>query len=267
MDIPVFHDDQHGTAIAALAGIIGAFRYVHKDLKTARIVINGAGAAGASIGRLLVRAGARNVTMVDRPGILYAGMEGLNPVQAELASLTNPSHAHGTLADAVKGADLLLGVSAPHIFTKEIIQAMADDAVVFAMANPIPETDYASAKAAGAKVVGTGRSDAPNQINNVMVFPGIFRGALAVRARSINEDMKLAASYAIASLVGDDELAEDHVIPDAFDQRVAPAVAAAVAKAAMESGVARITRDPEEVRQEAADTIDKLHAMLDLIHG
>ena len=266
MDIPVFHDDQHGTAIAALAGVIGAFRYVHKDLKTARIVINGAGAA-ASIGRLLVRAGARNVTMVDRPGILYAGMEGLNPVQAELASLTNPSHAHETLADAVKGADLLLGVSAPHIFTKEIIQAMADDAVVFAMANPIPETDYASAKAAGAKVVGTGRSDAPNQINNVMVFPGIFRGALAVRARSINEDMKLAASYAIASLVGDDELAEDHVIPDAFDQRVAPAVAAAVAKAAMESGVARITRDPEEVRQEAADTIDKLHAMLDLIHG
>ena len=244
MDIPVFHDDQHGTA-----------------------VISGAGAAGASIGRLLVRAGARNVTMVDRPGILYDGMEGLNPVQAELASLTNPSHAHGTLADAVKGADLLLGVSAPHIFTKEIIQSMADDAVVFAMANPIPETDYASAKAAGAKVVGTGRSDAPNQINNVMVFPGIFRGALAVRARSINEDMKLAASYAIASLVSDDELAEDHVIPDAFDKRVAPAVAAAVAKAAMDSGVARITRDPEDIRQEAAETIDKLHAMLDLIHG
>ena len=242
MDIPVFHDDQHGTAIAALAGVIGAFRYVHKDLKTARIVINGAGAAGASIGRLLVRAGARNVTMVDRPGILYDGMEGLNPVQAELASLTNPSHAHGTLADAVKGADLLLGVSAPHIFTKEIIQSMAADAVV------------------------TGRSDAPNQINNVMVFPGIFRGALAVRARSINEDMKLAASYAIASLVSDDELAEDHVIPDAFDKRVAPAVAAAVAKAAMDSGVARITRDPEDVRQEAAETIDKLHAMLDLIH-
>lgn len=265
-DIPVFHDDQHGTAIAALAGVIGAFRYVHKDLKTARIVINGAGAAGASIGRLLVRAGARNVTMVDRPGILYDGMEGLNPVQAELASLTNPSHAHGTLADAVKGADLLLGVSAPHIFTKEIIQSMAADAVVFAMANPIPETDYASAKAAGAKVVGTGRSDAPNQINNVMVFPGIFRGALAVRARSINEDMKLAASYAIASLVSDDELAEDHVIPDAFDKRVAPAVAAAVAKTAMDSGVARITRDPEDVRQEAAETIDKLHAMLDLIH-
>ena len=198
MDIPVFHDDQHGTAIAALAGVIGALRFVKKDLKTARIVINGAGAAGASIGRLLVRAGAGDVTMVDRPGILYAGMEGLNPVQAALADVTNKAKKQGTLADAVKGADLLLGVSAPHIFTKELIESMASDAVVFAMANPIPETDYASAKEAGAKVVGTGRSDAPNQINNVMVFPGIFRGAMAVRARSINEDMKLAAAYALS---------------------------------------------------------------------
>ena len=255
MDIPVFHDDQHGTAIAALAGVIGALRFVKKDLKTARIVINGAGAAGASIGRLLVRAGAEDVTMVDRPGILYAGMEGLNAVQAKLAEVTNRSRKQGTLADAVKGADLLLGVSAPHIFTKELIESMADDAIVFAMANPIPETDYASAKAAGAKVVGTGRSDAPNQINNVMVFPGIFRGAMAVRARSINEDMKLAAAYAIASLVSDDELAEDHVIPNAFDERVAPAVAAAVAKAAMDSGVARITRDPEDIRREAAERL------------
>ena len=267
MDIPVFHDDQHGTAIAALAGVIGALRFVKKDLKTARIVINGAGAAGASIGRLLVRAGAEDVTMVDRPGILYAGMEGLNAVQAKLAEVTNRSRKQGTLADAVKGADLLLGVSAPHIFTKELIESMADDAIVFAMANPIPETDYASAKAAGAKVVGTGRSDAPNQINNVMVFPGIFRGAMAVRARSINEDMKLAAAYAIASLVSDDELAEDHVIPNAFDERVAPAVAAAVAKAAMDSGVARITRDPEDIRRKAAETIAKFRAVSESVNA
>lgn len=267
MDIPVFHDDQHGTAIAALAGVIGALRFVKKDLKTARIVINGAGAAGASIGRLLVRAGAEDVTMVDRPGILYAGMEGLNRVQAALTEVTNKAKKQGTLADAVKGADLLLGVSAPHIFTKELIESMASDAVVFAMANPIPETDYASAKAAGAKVVGTGRSDAPNQINNVMVFPGIFRGAMAVRARSINEDMKLAAAYAIASLVSDDELAEDHVIPNAFDERVAPAVAAAVAKAAMDSGVARITRDPEDIRREAAETIAKFRAVSESVNA
>lgn len=267
MDIPVFHDDQHGTAIAALAGVIGAFRHVHKDLKTAKIVINGAGAAGASIGRLLVRAGASNVTMVDKAGILYEGMDGLNPVQAELASLTNKTKQHGTLADAVQGADLLLGVSGPHLFTKDIIASMNTDAVVFAMANPIPETDYQSAKAAGARVVGTGRSDSPNQINNVMVFPGIFRGALAVRARSINEDMKLAASHAIASLIKDDELTDEYVIPDSFDKRVAPAVAAAVAKAAMDSGTARITVDPETIRKEATAQIDSLHHLLDQLHG
>lgn len=267
MDIPVFHDDQHGTAIAALAGVIGAFRHVHKDLKTAKIVINGAGAAGASIGRLLVRAGASNVTMVDKAGILYEGMDGLNPVQAELASLTNKTKQHGTLADAVQGADLLLGVSGPHLFTKDIIASMNTDAVVFAMANPIPETDYQSAKAAGARVVGTGRSDSPNQINNVMVFPGIFRGALAVRARSINEDMKLAASHAIASLIKDDELTDEYVIPDSFDKRVAPAVAAAVAKAAMDSGTARISVNPEEVRQKAIEQIDSLHHLLDQLHG
>lgn len=267
MDIPVFHDDQHGTAIAALAGVIGAFRHVHKDLKTAKIVINGAGAAGASIGRLLVRAGASNVTMVDKAGILYEGMDGLNPVQAELASLTNKTKQHGTLADAVQGADLLLGVSGPHLFTKDIIASMNTDAVVFAMANPIPETDYQSAKEAGARVVGTGRSDSPNQINNVMVFPGIFRGALAVRARSINEEMKLAASHAIASLIKDDELTDEYVIPDSFDKRVAPAVAAAVAQAAMDSGVARINVNPEEVRQKAIEQIDSLHHLLDQLHG
>lgn len=267
MDIPVFHDDQHGTAIAALSGAVGAFRCVRKDMKTAKIVINGAGAAGASIGRLLVRAGAQNVTMVDRCGALYEGMDGLNPVQAELAAVTNRDKVQGTLADVVKGADMLLGVSAPHIFTKEIIQSMNHDAIVFAMANPIPETDYASAKAAGARVVGTGRSDSPNQINNVLVFPGIFRGALAVRARHINEDMKVAAAYAIAGLISDDELNDEYVIPDAFDQRVAPAVAAAVAKAAMETGSARIQRDPEDIRHEAAEQIAALHDMIDKLHG
>ena len=267
MDIPVFHDDQHGTAIAALSGAVGAFRCVGKDMKTAKIVINGAGAAGASIGRLLVRAGAQNVTMVDRCGALYEGMDGLNPVQAELAAVTNRDKVQGTLADVVKGADMLLGVSAPHIFTKEIIQSMNHDAIVFAMANPIPETDYASAKAAGARVVGTGRSDSPNQINNVLVFPGIFRGALAVRARHINEDMKVAAAYAIAGLISDDELNDEYVIPDAFDQRVAPAVAAAVAKAAMETGSARIQRDPEDIRHEAAEQIAALHDMIDKLHG
>ena len=264
MDIPVFHDDQHGTAIAALAGAIGAFRVVKKDMKTAKIVINGAGAAGASIGRLLVRAGAKHVIMVDRCGVLYEGMDGLNPVQAELATLTNREKIQGTLADVVKGADMLLGVSAPHIFTKEIIQSMHDDAIVFAMANPVPETDYESAKAAGAKVVGTGRSDSPNQINNVLVFPGIFRGAIAVRARHINENMKVAAARAIAALIEDTDLSEEYVIPDAFDERVAPAVAAAVAKEAMETGEARITRDPEDIRREAQKDIAAFHQHMDV---
>ena len=205
--------------------------------------------------------------MVDRCGALYEGMDGLNPVQAELAAVTNRDKVQGTLADVVKGADMLLGVSAPHIFTKEIIQSMNHDAIVFAMANPIPETDYDSAKAAGARVVGTGRSDSPNQINNVLVFPGIFRGALAVRARHINEDMKVAAAYAIAGLISDDELTDEYVIPDAFDQRVAPAVAAAVAKAAMETGSARIQRNPEDIRHEAAEQIAALHDMIDKLHG
>lgn len=265
MDIPVFHDDQHGTAIAALAGAIGAFRVVKKDMKAAKIVINGAGAAGASIGRLLVRAGAKHVIMVDRCGVLYEGMDGLNPVQAELATLTNREKIQGTLADVVKGADMLLGVSAPHIFTKEIIQSMHDDAIVFAMANPVPETDYESAKAAGAKVVGTGRSDSPNQINNVLVFPGIFRGAIAVRARHINENMKVAAARAIAALIDDTDLSEEYVIPDAFDERVAPAVAAAVAKEAMETGEARITRDPEDIRREAQKDIAAFHQHMDVL--
>ncbi|EAX47777.1 Malate dehydrogenase (oxaloacetate-decarboxylating) [Thermosinus carboxydivorans Nor1] len=252
MDIPVFHDDQHGTAIAALSALIGALRFVKKDLKTAKIVVNGVGAAGSAIGRLLVNAGAENVIMVDVNGALYDGMPGLNRIQQQLARTTNKQGLRGNLAEVAQGADALIGVSAPGAFTKEIIQSMAKDPIVFAMANPVPEIMYDEAKAAGAKVAGTGRSDAPNQVNNVTVFPGVFRGALDVRARQINEEMKIAAAYAIADLISEDELREDYVVPDAFDPRVAPAVAAAVARVAMETGVARIKVDPEEVRAKTA---------------
>jgi len=257
LDIPVFHDDQHGTAIAALAALIGALRFVGKDIKTARIVVNGAGAAGSAIGRLLVNAGAENLVMVDVKGALYDGMEGLNRIQAALAKNTNKEKKQGDLAAMAKGADVLIGVSGPGLFTKEIIASMGKDAIVFGMANPVPETTYADAKAAGARVAGTGRSDAPNQVNNVTVFPGIFRGALDVRARQINEEMKLAAAYAIADLLPEKELREDYVVVDAFDPRVAPAVAAAVAKAAIETGVARVEVDPEEIRARTAARVGR----------
>lgn len=251
MDIPVFHDDQHGTAIAALSAVLGALRYVKKELATAKIVVNGAGAAGSAIGRLLVNAGAENVTMVDIQGALYEGMPGLNRVQEQLARTTNKAKVKGSFAQIAKGADVIIGVSAPGAFTAEIIASM-NEPVVIAMANPVPEIMYNEAKAAGAVVAGTGRSDAPNQVNNVTVFPGVFRGAMDVRARQINEEMKIAAAYAIAGLVADDELQEDFVVPDAFDPRVAPAVAAAVAKAAIETGVARIQVDPEIIRAKTA---------------
>ncbi|VBB09819.1 Hypothetical protein LUCI_5117 [Lucifera butyrica] len=257
MSIPVFHDDQHGTAIAALSGVLGALRFVKKDLKTARVVVNGAGAAGTAIGRLLVFAGAQNLVMVDVHGALYDGMPGLNRIQAELAKNTNREKRQGNLAQMAKGADVLLGVSAPGVFTADIIGSMAKDAIVIAMANPVPETSYEAAKAAGAKVVGTGRSDAPNQVNNSSVFPGIFRGALDVRARQINEEMKLAAAYAIANLIPENELREDYVVPDVFDPRVTPAIAAAVARAAMETGVARVKVDPEAVRINTAARLKK----------
>lgn len=255
MDIPVFHDDQHGTAIAALSALIGALRFVKKELATAKIVVNGAGAAGTAIGRLLVNAGAKNVTMVDIHGALYAGMPGLNRIQEELSKVTNQEKRQGNLAEMAKGADAIIGVSAPGSFTKEIIGTMNTDSIVIAMANPVPEISYDDAKAAGAKVAGTGRSDAPNQVNNVNVFPGVFRGAIDVRARQINEEMKIAAVHAIANLIPENELREDYVVPDAFDPRVAPAVAAAVARAAMETGVARIQVDPEQVRANAAARI------------
>ncbi len=248
-DIPVFHDDQHGTAIACLSGVIGALRFVKKDIKAAKFVVNGCGAAGSAIGRLLVTMGAENVIMVDRFGALYEGIDAkLDRIQAHLATVTNKEHKKGTLADVAKGADVLIGVSGPNLFTKDIISSMADKAIVFALANPVPETSYEAAKEAGAAVAGTGRSDTPNQVNNVTVFPGVFRGAIDVRAKAITEKMKAAAVYAIAGLVDDKDLREDYVVPDAFDPRVAPAVAAAVAKAAIEEGLARKIVDPETVR-------------------
>lgn len=255
-DIPVFHDDQHGTAIACLSAVLGALRFVKKDIATAKFVVNGCGAAGSAIGRLLVNMGAQNVIMVDRFGALYEGIDAkLDRIQSYLATVTNKEHKHGTLADVAKGADVMIGASAPNVFTKEIMQSMANKAIVFALANPVPETSYDAAKEAGVAVAGTGRSDRPNQINNVTVFPGVFRGAIDVRARAITEDMKVAAVYAIADLIDEKDLREDYVVPDAFDQRVAPAVAAAVAKVAIEKGLARKIVDPEVVR---ANTVKRI---------
>ena len=249
-DIPVFHDDQHGTAIACLSAVMGALRFVKKDFKTAIFVVNGCGAAGSAIGRLLVNMGAENVIMVDRWGALYEGIDvQLDRIQTYLATVTNKDKVQGTLADVAKGADVLIGVSAPGVFTKEIMQSMAKDSVVFALANPVPETTYDDAKEAGVAVAGTGRSDRPNQVNNVTVFPGVFRGAIDVRARAITEDMKVAAVWAIVDLIDEKDLREDYVVPDAFDPRVAPAVAAAVAKVAIEKGLARKVVDPEVVKE------------------
>ncbi|WP_094606420.1 NAD-dependent malic enzyme [Sporomusa silvacetica DSM 10669] len=256
MDIPVFHDDQHGTAIAALSAVINALRLVKKDLTNAKIIVNGAGAAGTAIARLIVNAGAKNVIVVDINGALYEGLTGLNRIQEQLTKVTNPQKQQGNLCDMAQGADVIIGVSAPGAFTKEIIGNMNSDAIVIAMANPEPEISYAEAKAAGAKVAGTGRSDAPNQVNNVMVFPGVFRGAIDVRARQINEEMKIAAAYAIADLIPQNELREDYVVPDAFDSRVSPAVAAAVARVAMQTGVARVQVDPEQIREKTAARIN-----------
>ena len=257
MDIPVFHDDQHGTAIAAVAGVIGALRVVGKAIDDSTVVVNGAGAAGTAIVSLLLNAGAGDVIMLNSKGAMYEGMDmaRVNRVQAALLPKTNKAERRGSLLEAAAGADVLIGVSTAGAFTPEVIAAMADQPIVFSLCNPDPEISYADAKAAGAAVAGTGRSDAPNQINNVIVFPGIFRGAIDVRARQINEQMKLAAVYAIAGLVDESELRADFVIPDIFDKRVAPAVAAAVAKAAMDTGVARITVDPEDVRKSTAQRL------------
>ena len=239
-DIPVFHDDQHGTAIVVAAAMLNALKVTGRKLDTVKAVINGAGSAGIAIGKHLLNLGLKNLTMVDRFGIICEGMEELNPAQAEMALVTNRSHQRGVLADALKGADLFIGVSAPNLVTPEMVQSMAKDPIIFAMANPTPEIMPDVAKAAGAKVVGTGRSDFPNQINNVMAFPGIFRGALDCRATTINEEMKVATSYALAALVSDEELSEDYILPSALDKRIAPAVAKAVMEAAKASHVARI---------------------------
>ena len=238
-DIPIFHDDQHGTAVVVGAALINALKVVGKRMEEVRVVINGAGSAGIAIGKHLLNLGVRHLKLVDRCGILCAGAD-MNPAQAEMAARTNPEQFSGTLADALRGADVFVGVSAPGVVSQEMIRSMAKNPVVFPMANPVPEITPELAKAAGAAVVGTGRSDQPNQINNVLVFPGLFRGALDVRARGINQEMKLAASRALASLVSPEELSPDYIIPAPFDPRVGPAVAAAVAQAARDSGVARI---------------------------
>ncbi|MCK9910630.1 NAD-dependent malic enzyme, partial [Microbacteriaceae bacterium K1510] len=248
-NIPVFHDDQHGTAIVTAAGLINALRVVNKKLDEIRVVANGAGAAGIAIIKLLLNMGVKDVIMCDTKGIVYEGRAfGMNPVKEEVAKITNGSLMQGTLADAMKGADVFIGVSVAGAVTPEMVQSMNRDAIIFAMANPTPEIMPDEAKKAGAAVVGTGRSDFPNQVNNVLAFPGIFRGALDTYATNINEEMKLAAVYAIANLVSEEELNADKVIPAPFDPRVAPHVAAAVAKAAMATGVARKTVDPEEVK-------------------
>ncbi|ABR36118.1 NAD(P)-dependent malic enzyme [Clostridium beijerinckii] len=239
IDIPVFHDDQHGTAIVVLAGVINALKVVDKKLEDIKVVVNGAGAAGTAIAKLLLSSGVKNLIACDKVGILYRGMEKIDDAKDALAEITNPDNIKGNLADALIGADVFVGVSAPGILKPEMVRAMNKDAIIFAMANPTPEIMPDEAKAAGARVIGTGRSDFPNQVNNVLAFPGIFRGALDVRAKEINEEMKLAAAYAIAGYIKDEELNENNVIPSALDKNVATKVSEAIANAAIESGVAR----------------------------
>ncbi|MEH7747782.1 MULTISPECIES: NAD(P)-dependent malic enzyme [Bacillaceae] len=249
-NIPIFHDDQHGTAIVTVAGLVNALKLVGKKMTEIKVVANGAGAAGIAIIKLLYSYGVRDIIMCDTKGAIYEGRpQGMNSVKAEVAKFTNRDNLSGSLEDVIKGADVFIGVSVAGALSKEMVASMNSDSIIFAMANPDPEIMPDEAKAAGAKVVGTGRSDFPNQVNNVLAFPGIFRGALDVRATHINEKMKVAAAEAIANLISPDELNADYVIPGPFDPRVAPDVAAAVAKAAMETGVARIKVDPEEVKE------------------
>jgi len=243
LDIPVFHDDQHGTAIVVAAGLTNALKLVGKSMEEAQIVISGAGSAGISICRLLLQMGAGNVILVDKQGALAPGEDWMNPVQADMAALTNKQQEHGTLAQVLAGKDVFIGVSAPGIVTSAMVASMAAHAIVFAMANPTPEIMPEEAKKGGARVIATGRSDYPNQINNVLVFPGIFRGALDVRAKYITEEMKIAAARAIASIVTAEELNEEYIIPGAFDERVAKTVAAQVARVAIEQGIARVSQE------------------------
>jgi len=239
-DIPVFHDDQHGTAIVVAAALINALKVVKKNIKDIKVVINGAGSAGTAIGLYLIKIGVKNLVMVDKFGILCEGMDNLSEAHRKLAEVTNKEHITGTLKDALKGADVFIGVSVPNIVSPEMISTMSDGSIVFPMANPMPEIMPDRAKQGGAAVVGTGRSDFPNQVNNVLAFPGIFRGALDARASDINDAMKIAASYAIANLVSDEELNSEYILPKAFDDRIGKTVAKAVAEAARKSGVARL---------------------------
>ena len=239
-DIPIFHDDQHGTAVVTLAGLINALKLTGKKIEEVKIVTSGAGAAGIAIIKLLLSMGAKHVIMTDREGAIYKGRENLNPIKMEMAEITNLSMEKGSLSDVIKNADVFIGVSAPGTLNKDMVKSMAENPIIFACANPIPEIFPEDAKEAGAAVVSTGRSDFPNQINNVLCFPGIFRGALDVRARDINDEMKVAAAYAIAELVSDQELNAEYILPAAFDERVKDAVAKAVAEAAKKSGVARV---------------------------
>lgn len=257
LSIPVFHDDQHGTAVVAVAALINAVKIVDKKLSELKIVVNGAGAAGIAITKLLLSLEVRDIILCDRRGTIYAGrQEGMNPVKEEIAQLTNKEQRAGTLADVMKGADVFIGVSGPNMVTREMVASM-DEPIIMAMANPIPEIMPEDAAQAGARVICTGRSDFPNQVNNVLAFPGIFRGALDVRARDINDEMKLAAAYAIAGLISDEELRPEYVIPSPFDERVAPEVAQAVARAAQESGVARLNIDPEIIAQKTRRVLAK----------
>lgn len=239
-DIPIFHDDQHGTAVVTLAGLINALKLTGKKIEEVKIVTSGAGAAGIAIIKLLLSMGAKHVIMTDREGAIYKGRENLNPIKMEMAEITNLSMKKGSLSDVIKNADVFIGVSAPGTLNKDMVKSMAEKPIIFACANPIPEIFPEDAKEAGAAVVSTGRSDFPNQINNVLCFPGIFRGALDVRAKDINDEMKVAAAYAIAELVSDQELNAEYILPAAFDERVKDAVAKAVAEAAKKSGVARL---------------------------
>ncbi|MBE3595630.1 MAG: NAD-dependent malic enzyme [Hydrogenibacillus sp.] len=259
LSIPVFHDDQHGTAIVTLAGLINALKIVDKTLPDIRVVVSGAGAAGVAIVKLLLTFGVRHIIMVDTKGIIYEGRtEGMNPIKEEIARLTNRARRSGGLADALKGADVFIGVSVGGSVTPEMVASMNERPIIFAMANPTPEIMPEEAFAAGAAVVGTGRSDYPNQVNNVLAFPGIFRGALDVRATTINEEMKFAAAQAIAELIDPADLRPDYIIPSPFDPRVAPSVARAVARAAIETGVARLRRDPDAIYEETLSRVRRL---------
>lgn len=261
VNIPVFHDDQHGTAIVVCAALINALKIVSRKLNDVKIVINGAGAAGIAVTKLLLKVGVGDITLCDTKGAIYAGRrEGMNPYKEEIAKVTNKRKITGGLKEAMAGADVFIGLSKAGLVSKDMVKSMAGEPVIFAMANPVPEIMPDEAREAGAKVVATGRSDFPNQINNVLAFPGVFRGALDVRARDINEEMKIAAVYAISSLITDEEVSCDYIIPKPFDPRVAPAVAAAVARAAIDSGVARIGADPDEVRERTVRLVETVRA-------